>query len=154
MIARVCNVCVCVSMWACVSAHIHMSAYCTVCTQIVFICIHIRMCEGAVVLMQASALQNKRSHVSSDEQHSQTIRLSFYNMVAFCLQPASWGFLGAGWTQRHLYPRPLSSLNMYLVFLIGQSWLTELSWQSGRSVERGSVVPHQNSSTKNNSSYA
>lgn len=101
------------------------------------------MCEGAALQKQASALQNKRSHVPSDEQHSQTIRLCFCNMVAFCLQPASWG-----WTQRHLYPHPLSSRCMYLVFLIGQSWLTELSWQSGRSVERSSVVAHQNSGTK------
>lgn len=40
----------------------------------------------------------------------------------------------AGAEHRHLYSHPQSSLNMYLVFLIGQSWLTQLCWQSVRSV--------------------
>lgn len=43
---------------------------------------------------------------------------------------------------------------MYLVFLIGQSWLTELSWQSGSLAERSSVVLHENSLPKNSSIYA
>lgn len=81
------------------------------------------------------ALQYKRIHVSSDEQHSQMIRLCFCNTVSFCLRPASYG-----WTQRHLYPHPPSSLKVYLVFLIARGWLTELSSQSGRSVKPKSVL--------------
>lgn len=123
------------SLWPYVWIH-------TVYAQTAFICIH--TCAGQVLLKQTSALPNKGSHVFSDEQRSQMIRLCFRNMVAFCLQSVCWG-----WTQRHLYPRPLSNLNVYLVFLIGQSRLTELSEQFGRSVECSGVVAHLNSSTKN-----
>lgn len=123
------------SLWPYVWIH-------TVYAQTAFICIH--TCAGQVLLKRTSALPNKGSHVFSDEQRSQMIRLCFRNMVAFCLQSVCWG-----WTQRHLYPRPLSNLNVYLVFLIGQSRLTELSEQFGRSVECSGVVAHLNSSTKN-----
>lgn len=64
---------VCVSMLACVPEPICVSASC-MCTGCVYI--HtVHMCEGVALLKQTSEVQNKRSDVSSDEQHSQTIRL-------------------------------------------------------------------------------
>lgn len=51
--------------------------------------------------------------------------------------------------ERHLSPTSTRvCLNIYLIFLLGPSWLSELSWESGRSAAASSEVTQSNRSRR------